>query len=128
MQKSLALSLLTLYLLATTELSEVLKVPVLIHHFIEHKSQNASLSVWEFLSMHYSYDGKVHEGHDRETPLPFSSHENCFLSNLLYYPPCLPLLMKQIVFFDLQRKNGSRSDFTFSSGYLSGIWQPPKQS
>lgn len=40
MKKMFAIFFLSVYLISTTELSQLLKFPILVEHFIEHKEKN----------------------------------------------------------------------------------------
>ena len=44
---------LTIYLFSFTEVKEVLKIPALIEHYQEHKSENKNISIIGFIALHY---------------------------------------------------------------------------
>jgi hypothetical protein len=48
--------LIIIYLFSATELNQLLKLPVLFSHFIEHQKQDPLISFGEFLYHHYAVD------------------------------------------------------------------------
>jgi len=54
--KKAAYIFLAIYLLGATELSQLLKIPLLIEHYTEHKLDNGNLSLLSFMYMHYVGD------------------------------------------------------------------------
>ena len=76
MKRSAAIGLLFFYLVSFTEFSEVLRLPLLVEHYTEHKSKVDDLSFWQFLVMHYETD-VAHD--DQDKSLPFNDcHHSCF--------------------------------------------------
>jgi hypothetical protein len=124
LRKIFVISLLSIYLISITELSQLMKLPVLVEHFIEHKEENNSLSFINFLAMHYSQDGS-HDG-DQDKKLPFKSHDGCintivvaFVSSHFEYPSSKPV-------FTESKSYSTYTEQFLQSAYLSTIWQPPK--
>ncbi|WP_442787765.1 hypothetical protein [Flavobacterium suncheonense] len=126
MKKSVVIALLSLYLLGTTPLGELLKFPVLIEHFTEHKKNNPKMNFWDFLCLHYSKNSHHGKDLDRDMQLPFKvlSHNT---SDLAFFPAAdaeselpvknIPAGKKQSLVY---------TGFIYTSIYLSSIWQPPK--
>ncbi len=54
-----------------TQLYQVLKLPVLIQHFFEHKRENNRLSLSQFLLMHYACKDKHVQDDSRDMQLPY---------------------------------------------------------
>ena len=59
------------YLLSTTQLIELTKIPVLVDHFKEHRSQNSSITLLGFLDMHYAHGCPKDADYDKDMELPF---------------------------------------------------------
>ncbi|WP_295767233.1 hypothetical protein [uncultured Mucilaginibacter sp.] len=55
----------------TTELHQLLKLPVLFEHFAEHKERDKSVSFATFISMHYWGNDLNDNDDDRDMQLPF---------------------------------------------------------
>ena len=128
MKKIIAISLLLSYQMATTELYQLLKLPVLIEHFMEHKAQNKNITLFEFLCLHYAHGDVRDADYEKDMKLPFKTHSNCFSTNIIAVvvnlTPKITLPVKSN-FAELKIIIPSE-ETTFSSLYLSNIWQPPK--
>lgn len=102
MKKVLAIFFLSTYLISTTELGQLLKFPMLVEHYFEHKEKNPQISVMEFLVLHY--EGNHLENHphdddyDQDQKLPFIMHGDV-LSFCFVYPQ--PLFFESIHEIDI---------------------------
>lgn len=114
--------------MATTELYQLLKLPVLIEHFMEHKAQNKNITLFEFLCLHYAHGDVRDADYEKDMKLPFKTHSNCFSTNIIAVvvnlTPKITLPVKSN-FAELKIIIPSE-EITFSSLYHSNIWQPPK--
>jgi len=102
------------------------KLPFLIEHFIEHKEKNSSMSVWEFLSIHYSQNTLKDADYSKDMKLPFKSHDGCaninipvFISNSFSYSILKPIHPNINTYQVLD-------ELLFTSSFHASIWQPPK--
>ena len=127
MKKNIATLFFAVHLLFSTQLHELLKFPMLIEHFIEHRKENNELSFIDFLYIHYANDNVQYADNEQDMKLPFKSHTDysvcsAFISlpnNTFSFPP------KKPVFFEI------KPSFPFgkqllADNYLSSIWQPPQ--
>ena len=73
MNKKAAYIFLAIYLLGATELSQLLKIPLLIEHYTEHKLDNGNLSLLSFMYMHYVGDDGDSTDEQKDQNLPFKS-------------------------------------------------------
>lgn len=120
-----AISLLVILLCANTQVGQLLKLPVLIHHYFEHHYDGGGIPFADFLYKHY-YDEKSHSSPNNEHErLPFKSHDLGFSQTTLVF--------QSPVAFDLQtdkpiatKEITSYSEGFYSSFISSRIWQPPK--
>ena len=89
MNKKAAYIFLAIYLLGATELSQLLKIPLLIEHYTEHKLDNGNLSLLSFMYMHYVGDDGDTTDEQKDQNLPFkSAHfqmQNTVVFSLLKY-------------------------------------------
>lgn len=60
-----------LFTLHTLSFDQLMKLPVLVMHYIEHRAQDGNLSVVEFLSMHYCGKDDNDGDQERDNQLPF---------------------------------------------------------
>lgn len=127
MKKSVVILLLSLYLLGTTQLRELLKFPVLIEHFTEHRVISPNIDFWDFLCLHYSKSSDYDKDLDRDMQLPFKTFSQNYVydiallsdddSEVFLISNIIPVEKKQSLIYE---------GFIFTSTYLSNIWQPPK--
>jgi hypothetical protein len=116
-----SIGLLFFYLVSFTEFREVLRLPILVQHFVEHKSQVEDMSFLEFLTMHYSTD-QAHD--DQDMRLPFKDCSHSFAGQTVVLP-----LQKMIL-----AETTQKTTLEYHSFYLQhepqllavDIFQPPK--
>lgn len=126
MKKAIAILFLATYLFSTTELSQLLKLPAFVSHFIEHKEENKDLTLWQFLCIHYAHGDVRDADYEKDMKLPFKTHDNCSTLINVSIPPAF-LVINNRKLYALEKKNSFIiSNETANSSYLSSIWQPPK--
>lgn len=126
MKKTIAILFVSLYLFSTTQLSELLKIPIFVEHYIEHRHENAKITLWDFLWLHYA-NGNIHDAdYDRDMQLPFKA---------LTYPvvACLSFIIPTPISFTnplnnnrVEKQQAFYESPDYISLYLSSIWQPPR--
>lgn len=125
MKKAICILLIGIYLVSSTEIQQLVKLPILIQHFAEHKKQDKDLTLWSFLIMHYEHN-TVDIDYSKDQQLPFKSHDNCSGLSLSIFvsTPVYSITSKsyntESVSHIIQNEN------FIHSVYLSSIWQPPK--
>jgi hypothetical protein len=125
LKKLFAISFLFIYLFSTTELSQLLKMPLLVEHFTEHRQENSHLTLWQFLYTHYA-KGDVKDADDeKDMKLPFKTHDNCVASFINVYPPSQNVLIIKPVRF-IENQHLKTPEQSLQSIFLSNIWQPPR--
>lgn len=126
MKKLAAIILLSVYLLSTTQLSELLKLPSLIEHYTEHKEAKEDLTFFAFLKIHYSKGDGKYADYDLDTQLPFKSTVNTCMISLAFCatPQAIKFVPKLPVIENVQAVTYQPS--FHSSSALSSIWQPPR--
>lgn len=72
MRKYFAIILLVFYLFSSTELSQVIKLPIFIEHFKEHSAANPKLTLFGFIKLHY-FNGDRCSDYETNMKLPFKS-------------------------------------------------------
>ena len=79
--------LLSIYLFGATEACQLLKVPFLINHFLEHNaSKKNAISFISFLKLHYSdRDAGNTDGH-QHSKLPFKTVDVCCIAGHTVIP------------------------------------------
>ncbi len=119
--------LLSMFLCSTTELSHLLKVPLLFTHYYSHKEENKDLTFSDFWALHYVGENASIPHDDQDMKLPFKMHDHCALQlNVLFMPASTYALVDK-KFAPIRLKHSSYLKGTsLTSSYLANIWQPPR--
>lgn len=127
-QKLSIVCLLLLYAAVYTPVSELFKLPALITHFTEHRSEDQSISFLRFLQLHYFNGNPKDADYDRDMQLPFKNGEYTLVSLSAIFIPVMEKAVPDVPVQVLQTEKGNPSEVFISSVYLSNIWQPPRLS
>ncbi len=113
-------------MISLTEFNQLVKLPILVEHFKEHKSKNKELTLLKFLSMHYADEETQDADHDTDMKLPFKSHEGCLNTMMeVYVPSNTGDVFVKPVPSNIGTYFPYKESF-LNSSFLSSIWQPPK--
>ena len=124
MKKWVSVVLLALFLFSTTELYQLLKVPILVEHFMEHKKLNSEMTVEAFLKTHY--DNPVKDAdYKTDRKLPFIIHSTLSLVFTLNTDFSFEISGSDYKYFRIQNIP-SLDENLYIKGYLHSIWQPPR--
>lgn len=128
MKKVLSIFFLIIFLSTSSIGGELLKIPDLIEHFIQHQDEehDHDSSFIEFLKEHYSYNS-IHN------TLAKHSHKNLPYKTIDAHAPHIVMFSFQLNVFSLlqkipetREKPVSYTNSFLSSTHLEGIWQPPR--
>ncbi|RRJ87388.1 hypothetical protein EG240_15170 [Paenimyroides tangerinum] len=128
MKKMFVLFCISIYLISTTELSQLLKFPVLVEHYIEHKDKSPELTLIDFLEIHYNNHLEGHpydEDYEQDQKLPFIAQADV-LSVCFVFNPLITFEIKNKPFQSKRQKAISFDDAFLENSLLSSIWQPPE--
>lgn len=127
MKKLISISLLILFLVSTTELYQLLKIPQLIEHYFEHKDLNSEMTPTAFLKTHY--DHPVKDGdYGKDQKLPFIIHAKP-LTLLFTLDKGLQIDSQQVLFVNIiSHKMPSTDEDHCFKGFLNSVWEPPRFS
>lgn len=124
MAKRFVFILLTIHLFASTELSQFLKVPVLVEHFIEHKNQDVSMSFMEYLIHHYG-GHEMDEDWETDMKLPFMKHIEIVHFIFVIQKALVIVTESNFELIASAVKFIPTSDF-FTSESITTVFQPPR--
>ena len=105
---------------------ELLKLPVLFQHYIEHKEQNRSISFLEFLDLHYMHGSPRDADYDRDMQLPFKTCAHSSLASAVFTTPEPPVLILEKVIYREKKQKLFIGTPHYTYNYSSSIWQPPR--
>lgn len=125
-KKLLIYFLLFSYLTSFGEVRQVLKMPILIEHFISHKISNSDMSLYAFFKMHYIDEQIIDSDYKQDMKLPFKTHDFSSSTITLNIPPekATINLQRHLVHVD------NSNNFSYSEKYYPSvfqqIWEPPQ--
>jgi hypothetical protein len=125
----LVISFLFVFIGATTAFGELLKLPVLIHHFSDHiqDEKNTDFSFFDFLAEHYTGDINHSDKHHDHSNLPFKTL-NTHIAQVLTIVPQSIYHFPQVIAVRSKLKGVFHTQQNYSNTYLDSIWQPPRFS
>lgn len=122
MRRLAAIGMLVLHLGLFTEAPELLRLPILVEHYVEHRSRVPEMSFLQFLDMHYKTD-VAHDATDDE--LPFK--QCCRVVTTPIYTTLAELNFNfQAPVPTEQKEFSSTSNSFVPSTGLDEIFQPPR--
>lgn len=123
----IAISFLFAFLTANTTFGELLRLPTLVHHYLEHVEWDNSTLI-EFLSVHYAstinHPDDKHHDHEK---LPFKTTD-CHTSQVVTLVPQPTFAISKIIPNTVEIKKTTYNQHNYSSAHLNSIWQPPRFS
>lgn len=125
MRQQAAILFLILHFFTATELHQLVRMPVLLTHFSEHKANTSSLSFFEFLSLHYGDATNTHEAQSAHDQLPFQGKCEISLHALWVTIVSTQEIQDKQTPLDQSDKTVLPS-FVLPSNDGNNIWQPPK--
>jgi hypothetical protein len=128
LKKLLTILFLSVYLISTTELHQLMKLPMVFIHFSEHKKLDSQITFLQFLDMHYMHGSPKDKDYQEDMKLPFKTDHNCVSTVFAAY-----IHQKK---YTLTNKSTDisqigipllKNQFILSS-FTTCIWQPPQFS
>lgn len=129
MKKVWAIFFLLTFLNAHTAFGEVLKLPFLIHHYIEHSKQDQDASIIHFFVKHYqgNADHQHKNSHNDHDKLPFKTVDGHLYSVVSIVPQNYIEISHHIKIISAL-KIPVCSQENYANASLKSIWQPPRFS
>lgn len=126
MKRVLSIFFLVIYLASTSEFIQILKIPILVSHYFEHKENKADINFTEFWVIHYGKSTEKHH-HKNNTHENLPYHHISLHSNLICdLPKSLDSYSQIRKLFDFQQKIKPTNEQLIQDNLVVSIWQPPK--
>lgn len=127
MKKIISISILAIYLISCTEFVQLLRLPLLVAHFVEHKQESKEISFGEFMLIHYVEEYSVNGDYEQDMNLPFKSVDGSAIQVVAFIPLLISSLQDKPIYTETGKFNPYAECF-IDNAYLTSIWQPPKLS
>lgn len=113
-------------LFSQTELHQILKFPVFVQHYFEHKAENPDITISQFIVLHYFSGNPVDDDYARDMQLPFKTNDCLQAMTSIVIPD-------QII-FSVQHEAPVIKSFSvphndwIPSTYIVDIFRPPQSA
>ena len=125
MRKISPILFLLIYLAAVTELHQILRLPVFFEHYVEHRQDSPTISLLDFIVVHYFSGENKDADYTKDQQLPFKNATCLEVSISLAMPPDdFPETKAQV--FSLSRNVVLFKSLNFHYSFHFSIWQPPR--
>ncbi|MDI1233072.1 MAG: hypothetical protein PSX81_02190 [bacterium] len=124
MKKTTVILLLFAITFSNTELHQLLKIPQLVSHFVQHKKVDSQISFIDFLTMHYN-DSENEISDKQHDNLPFKSHCTIVFHSIIAEVVNTGNSIEIDSFFLIKGTINYKEAF-YTSRLTESIWQPPK--
>jgi hypothetical protein len=124
MRRYVILFIIALYALGSTELHELLKLPVLTAHFIEHQQHDPKISFWEFIHEHYGVPQPMDADYKKDVELPFKSNIT-FVFHIVV-APTEPVYFNTTYSYPILQHSIIYQNRFVAKKQCKDIWQPPR--
>ncbi|MBL7811885.1 MAG: hypothetical protein JNL57_06640 [Bacteroidetes bacterium] len=124
MKRGISVLLLSVYFFTATGFSQLVRLPVLLHHYLEHQEKNENTGFGEFLSLHYledTQDKDLHHDHER---LPFKSQH--ILVPCVQHASAIQQLNLCEPHLAVKQVPAIPQDDIYAAPFSGKIWQPPR--
>lgn len=110
--------------LTQTELHQLLKLPILVEHFQEHRLLNKEITLVHFLKEHYICHTEIDNDDQRDMQLPFKTTDFVTAITVACEEPVVFDLDQDIDF--IEREFNVHPQYLPATGTLESIFQPPR--
>lgn len=124
--RSLTIFCFAAIVIAGTELHQLLKLPVLVQHFKEHRQEDKDISLLRFIVVHYFSGNPKDKDYERDMQLPFKTTECSLLITMAVVSQ--PSVAAESPEFFISNTYPAIKNNTFLPSHFSDIWQPPRFS
>lgn len=125
MKKILAIFLLCLYVFGATDAYQALKLPQFFSHYFDHKKKDPSITLTEFIRLHYQGKIVIDNDFDKDMQLPFKTMETDFCFSVSPIVPH-PVEIEPVTNIPIVRNYIIHNDNVFSLLSDRTIFQPPR--
>ena len=125
-KNKLSIFLLIIYLFSFTELSQLLKLPMLVKHFIEHTKSDPVMTFSTFIKLHYLNGSSKDADYEKDMKLPFKSVDNLSFITFTFENTSEVINLQTFESEKISSETPSHYVFSSSFCYLDAIWQPPQ--
>ncbi|ULQ57051.1 hypothetical protein KJS94_02420 [Flavihumibacter rivuli] len=126
MKTRVTIFFLLLFTLAQTELHQLVKLPVLVEHFREHRKADPGISLVDFLVLHYKAQQNPDSDYQKDRQLPFKTADCLTAISFVFETPFSIEVKREVAEFKQEFYIRHQN---FAADQCPGsIFQPPRQA
>jgi hypothetical protein len=118
--------LLSAYLMPVTAVTELLKLPQLIEHYYDHKTEGNNKGFTAYLFQHYFREDGTDKDAAEDSQLPFKNSEQILSVMIISVNPPETFYFSPLDIPLIKKTYKTSNDHYIISQYLDAIWQPPR--
>lgn len=126
LKKAISILFLSIYLFTTTDAYQLLKMPMIFKHFVEHRQADKNISFVKFLDMHYMHGSPKDKDYNKDMQLPFKSSGDFMFVLSAEFIPLNQSFSIMAPVLSISDKKIAKEQNDLLPSYLASIWQPPK--
>ena len=115
-----------MYLLGTKQLLQITKINYLIEHFHEHQHANNSISLSDFLALHYLHGSPKDADYEKDMKLPFKTEIPTSNTIAICEKVNIEIPIHSSKTFAVKQIFSLYESSFKTMKHLDAIWQPPK--
>lgn len=127
MKRWSAILFLFIYILGSTNACQFLKLPLLVSHYIKHKTESPYITLGSFIKMHYIDPQPMDADYNEDMQLPFKTPPVTLCRNMPLFVAILPVIAIQAPVFNKQPQPVFNDNIP-SAFIVNNIFQPPRYS
>jgi|YelNatPaOPRAMG01_1025707.scaffolds.fasta_scaffold01282_10 hypothetical protein len=129
MKRVATIALFCIFLFGSTEAYQLLKLPLLMEHYLQHRSENPEISFISFLKLHYNKKLIIDDDWQQDQQLPFKTQQsaNAFMFGFVSMPS-KPISVQVLVIPYSQKTFRIETQHAYSFTLLQDIFQPPRHA
>lgn len=125
MKQVLGWFFLLVFLMGHTEMVQVLRLPFLCLHYLEHKTEKEPLTLATYLHVHYAHTSDADDDAAEDARLPFKNLPPSWLAQQDFVADVPRVLLMEDALMASPEFSFPSTSNVYSQ-YLASIWQPPQ--
>lgn len=125
MRRVVAILCFFVYVLGTTEMDQVLRLPLLVKHYLQHKAESPGITMYAFFKMHYIDPQPFDDDYQQDMQLPFKRIDVRCIPQPSILPEIVASVIPRTVFYVphyILYNEQHMPDWQ-----LNGIFRPPQR-
>lgn len=125
MKERVAIFLMIIYLFGTTNACQLLKLPLLVTHYLKHKTESPHITLGSFFKMHYIDPQPFDADYEQDMQLPYKTTPATICKNIPTVISAMPKIVFKVPMIN-PGVNPVLNDDIPPTRLIHNIFQPPR--